>query len=380
MRKRKTAFFACTALTTAALTSCNPVNMGNLEGDAGWEEEMEQQCKGDPAELPEWISFSINDSWNVDARVEISKELDSYSVPQLTVKQQLLDPQELTNRMIAWRGNPAVVDRRFEKLEEEQMENGPEIYRSIAELEDGAWMQVRNTRFSMTVGDNMPRDAFAWSYRNTLRKRWLWDDERKEELAFCPRQEAEESARQFYEELGISFLEESDVFSILCENIPEDEASASDIMPEIDRDADDGYYIVFRQGYEGIPYISEAAGRVGSSGTYADAFYGENGIEMAKTADLYELVDVGEEKQIMTLEEMVLKFAESRMNMNQKGTVTAFELCYLPAPANGGQLEYEAKPVWNVFYEQEIEGRGKEEVYEVYDAATGEQLYQSQQY
>ena len=78
MRKRKTAFFACTALTTAALTSCNPVNMGNLEGDAGWEEEMEQQCKGDPAELPEWISFSINDSWNVDARVEISKELDSY--------------------------------------------------------------------------------------------------------------------------------------------------------------------------------------------------------------------------------------------------------------------------------------------------------------
>lgn len=343
-----------------------------------------------PQNMPERLELKLNEGLEADAFLEVSAELSDWKTEELELTRHLLDERECLDDLLELAGAPKVVKRKH-SLKEDTLEDGTPIKVDHAELENGDWVQARNLyflgRLSSIYGMPKPSDTFIAEHGG------YYDNvEMNRKLSFGGCEEVCEKIENFLKKQKIENVLKPIIYSFTPELLQQaadrhyqeivaagfgekdEEVQAFHVTYE----KEDGVYLIrYMQGYNGIPldYLGVAESDITGINDETDTsvFYVKQGITEISGGYYFDIEKVGEEKQILSLYDILKKFQDShRRKAGDKITIKQIGLSYLPVLADEGKLKYDGTPVWYLVYDDGTSTIGVPRNVATYNAVTGE--------
>lgn len=393
-RTRKT--FALAALLLLSLSACAATDRQvgeseNTESSETGVDVLEEWKDKKPKDMPERLSLSINEGIEIDGFIEVSSELSDWNTEPLTLTRHLLDEKKCVDDLLDLLGNPKVVHREH-ITKEDTLEDGSPLQVENADLENDAWVQSRNLYLGVVFPEKdvgcYASDCFLASLNTDFDK-----IEKNKTLEFgsweeiCPQIEAfleKQNIENIQKPVSYAFTQE-----LLQQSADNSYKRAGGVKAEQEmfditvKKEDEEYLIRYTQGYKGIPYDyvdlveNDVTGVSYSSGTDLTVFYGTKGIREISGGHFFDIREVGEEQELLSLYDVLNLFRNShKRSAENKITVTQIGLSYLPIVSDGKKLEFDGVPVWYLLYHDvgsPANGSARNSI--VYNAVTGE-IYQ----
>lgn len=380
----------------ALLAGCNPMDdtAQNTESDAAWQEALQASVGGKPNELPDTLELEVSDTLTFDAELGVSHSLSDYQVPTLTVSRHLLSPTEDVDKLLNYfQVADADIEDRSYSNKEDVLENGQEIYADTVYLDGDGMIQVRDWYFTVSlpgVSDTYYFQGFDNRYKTDDLTLFHWLN-KDEELGFCTIENAKAAVQELFESMELEFMEEPRVYSAskqvlkdMAEQAREEAVARQLSEEEIEAryplditEEQEVYYLVYRQGYEGVPYMFKDADSSLSNTTMTfggcEVLYGADGIYEISSKCLYDIEQVQETEEILSAQKILEDFINRYMDNPQNRLVRGLDLEYLLVLKDGNSLTFEAKPVWIISLHRTA-GESILPEYIIYDAVTGEEL------
>lgn len=390
------------------LAGCAPMNSEQV-ADAGgtenqtvvsdWQSKVEELKEVEPAELPEHLTLEVSDTLQIDAEIAVSKELEEYQVAELKLTPYLFEVDTDLDRLLELLGNPEVTEREERTSDELLADEETCLQIRTAYLQDGNFVQVRDSRFMVCRTQNT---IYGLSGIGGYYSSLFYDEAagsrypENGELDFMTVQEAKDSARSFLAEMGVEDLCSLRCFTCDRESLQEEVTARIETMKLAGREqsevdavdsevekTDEGYYLVAQQGYQGIPYYptyadASVSNNFTETGTNIELTVTDAGILDAEATGLYEPAATGEKLKILPLGEILDTFIALNNDETAAGqsTVRYMGLFYLPVLEDKEGMRFNALPVYCVMYDQIREAATGfyTREYNVFDAVTGERL------
>ncbi|MDE7424632.1 MAG: hypothetical protein K2N51_13250 [Lachnospiraceae bacterium] len=382
-------FFAIVlSLSACATTERQVAEDTNIKADAleEWKDKL-------PKDMPEHLELELNGGGiEIDAFLEVSKELTDWRAEELVLRRHLFDETKCLDDLLKLLGNPKVL-KREKFVKEDTLEDGTPLKGDNAELEGDAYSfaQARNLYF---LADFPERTKIDISNDFITDREGLFDKvEKNKELAFGGYKNVCQEIKKFLKGQEIENVLEPDIYSFSPELLQKVADEYYEEFARVDNDREkakkyqltlgeeDGVYLIrYTQGHKGIPYSylplvdSAVDGNIVLSGSYMCVLYGRQGIQSVSGRAFYDMTEMGEEKDILSLYDILNKVSEHFNSSSDKKTkIKEIGLCYLPIIRNSSKLEFTGVPVWYLVYSEEIaEGTGTARSKLTFDARTGE--------
>lgn len=389
--RRVSLLYSLLFVVTLSLSACAPTErrQGNdntnttIDVLEGWKDKL-------PMDMPEYLNLELKDgSIKIDGFLEVSKELSDWKAEELILRRHLFQEKECLDDLLELLGNPKIL-KWSQWTSDETLEDGITLKVDNADLKgEDAFVQARTARFMAVFSE---RRIISVKDRFIMNPYGLYDGvEKNKELAFGSCESVCSEIEKFLERQKIENILEPTIYSFSPELLQkvadknyqefiavEDEDNAKKY--KITLGAEDGVYLIrYMQGHKGVPYSymplveSDVDGH-GSVGTKMCVEYGKQGIQDVSGTDFFDVEQVEEEKDILSLYDVLNKVSEF-FDSNEKNKVTIKEigLCYLPVVREPKKLEFTGVPVWYLVYGEGVAaktGTAREVI--TFDARTGE--------
>lgn len=377
-----------TLVTALSISACAPAEHQVIENTEEVDA-LEEWKNKKPKDMPGRIELELNEGVEVDAFLEVSAELSDWKTEELDLTRHLLNEKECLDDLLELVGNPEVIQRKH-FLKEDTIEDGTPLKVDNAELKSGDFVQARNLYFlaslsSKCVGPG-PSEKFIIEPGGNYDK-----VEKNKELVFGSCKEICEDIENFLEREGIKNVLKPTIYSFTPELLQQAadrnyQAAVSAGFGDEDEEVqafhvtfgeEDGEYLIrYTQGYNGIPYdyLAVAENDISGAGNDTDmsVFYGKQGITEISGGDFLDIEKVGEEKEILSLYDILKKFRDShRRKADNKISIKQIGLSYLSILTNAEKLEFDGVPVWYLVYD-DVTNIGASRCIATYNAVTGE--------
>lgn len=384
---KKTYLGILVLLAAISLSACTPTERQVTE-QAEETEALEKWKDKMPKDMPERITLKLSEGVEVDAFLEVSGELVEWKTEELIIIGHLLDEKKCLDDLLELLGNPKVKQREH-VIKEDTLEDGTPLTCDSAYLGKDKVVQARNLYFlaNLSPENIWHKDNFIIQPDDTFDK-----VEKNKELSIGRYDEICKKLEEFLEKQEIKNVLNPTIYSFTPKLLQKyaDKCYQEYMSAGLEKDAqryhvnyteDDGEYLIrYTQGYKGIPYDylslveNDVDGTSYISGTDMSVFYGKQGITMIKSGRFYDMKQVGEEKRILSLYEILKKFRDSHKREADKMiSIKQIGLSYLPILKNAKNLEFDAVPVWYLIYDDKLaEMVSGERKIATYHAATGE--------
>lgn len=350
-----------------------------------WQSQLEKLSKVSPKEMPDELHLTISKGLELDAKLDISKELSDYSVDELTLTRHVFDQKKCVDQTLEFLGNPKVTNRK-KRNSEECLENGTEIQTETANFSKDAYVQGRDLYFSAVLPDRIRFDAGT---DESTPDNPIERAEENKELAFEKVDVIDQKMQAFFKKVGVKGVLEPEVFSFSKKALQSwaDDRYKESMDAGLKEDAklydfdfteqDEYYYLRYRQGHEGIPYYYYGDMDETVTGTYLnipsvlEVTYGTKGVANLGVNGIFDTKKIEKKVEIQTFSEILQTFIDtySSNTANSKITVKKIGLSYVPMVTDTDSLEFKATPVWYFLY-----NLGDTREHKIYNAVTGEIL------
>lgn len=400
MKREKLAIAILCALTVLLAAGCNamddyPMNdypMGDSAQNGTKAEEGEPtplEALGGlkPGELPDTLKFEVSDTLSFDAELRVSNGLEGYQVPTLSVTRHLLDPSGDMDKLLDYFQVTDIGERAYHN-KGDFLENGQEIYLDYVVTDNGGYLQVRDLYLSARLSEDTDIYHFGYLYNESL-SALLRENE---ELDFSTIENAKAAAQDFFDRMGIDVMEEPRVYAASQQTIEDialknretmaslmSEKELETMFPRDIAKEQEAYYLIYRQGYQGVPYMAVAVDTSLSNSynmtvSYCDLIYTEDGICEVDSHCLYDIEQVHEAEEILSLQEILQQYIDLYKDYPQSRLVRGVDLEYLLVLTDKQSMTFEAKPVWNINVQKSVTEEEQIPERVIFDAATGEVL------
>ena len=370
------------------LTGCKPMHREDTTVDT-WEEILAEWKSVSPQELEDHISVTVSDSYCIDADVLISESLERYEIQNVYLTRYILDDVEsVLKNWLTYCGITEYSEIRQKECGK-LLEEGKEMYRAETEFgeDDLSWAQVYSTYVLMAT--EFTDNYGIWNLHSMFtRQNAGWLDLKKvkmlENNEIITQQKILEIQENIEAVFGVEFMEDYIFYTYNLEQLKEIvdfthkyEQDRGFITKEWDvTDADEGTVIVFQQGYQGIPFTflqpsKNVTGATWSVDNYCLVTVSKDEIKGLEIMNLYNIEEEAESVKILSFGEFIEKHIQMREGVDTK--VVDIGLYYLPIYM-GEDSRFVTKPVWCVQTEKMKDSGYPILEWNIYDAATGEEM------
>lgn len=374
---------------------------GEEKEEKDWESLVTELKETVPNEVDSHIYMEASENFCVDADVLLPEQLDAYSVGNLTMYRHVFrdeEKEELMKILLAeFEWNKDMMSKTSYRVKDDMLENGEKETALSLDYNENGTIIVQSRAISASSGP-LSEHYSEWGI-------FIFDEKEEDPdyfellkqiendcLEFASVEEVKKYTKEFTEKLEIKFDCESEVYAFSTDKIESmveqqkkfyDEINVTDVeMEQSVTNEDEAYCVVLLQGAGGIPLfpyeISSTVTNTTFAGSQCYAFYSAQGIVDMKIRNVYDIENIGEDKEILSLGEILETHYNQRGKQNSaKEKVIKIRLYYLPICVDESNLKFEAKPVWYILSNVErgtegLKNSTREAV--VYDAVTGEEL------
>lgn len=388
-RKRISAAILC-ALTALLAAGCNPMDdsvQSGTQSDEGWQKELDALGELKPGGLPDRLKLKVSDQLSFDAQIGISQNLEEYQVPTLSVTRHLFDPKADMDKLLDFFQVTDIRERTYTN-KEDFLENGKEIYVDNVELDDEGSLQVRDLYLIV----RFPTDVYYFAdFRHRYKDPLFTLLRENEELDFDTIEGAKAAAQDFFDRMGIDVMEPR-VYAASQQTLEDialqNRERMAPVMSEEELDEmfplgftkeQEAYYMIYRQGYQGVPYMAVESDYSLTNADmqtmcYCNFIYSASGICEIDTHCMYDIEQVQEEEEILSLREILQQYIDLYKDNPQSRLVSGVDLEYLLVMTDRQSLTFEAKPVWHINAQRSLTEEEQMPERVIFDAVTGELL------
>ena len=204
----------------------------------------------------------------------------------------------------------------------------------------------------------------------------------KEEIEGFSRQEVIEMARQQLQKIGIDSVGDPKVAALDFETLTKAYENLEGIFPKehvaFDRE-DEGYYLVFRCEYKGIPLLAQnyyLRDKALCSGSFIEMIVTRSGIQKLLAKGIYDLQEKEEcAETLYDFNRMIaaIKAKYQDIMLQEPVTVNRIELIYAPDVVAVNPMVYELSPCWAVYVNKAYTD-GRADAFLYFNALTGDEL------
>lgn len=382
---KKILIFIC--ITCLFLTGCDPMNPEIADDLALTESNLEPIAKSSPQQLNHHIKVELTDYISVDAELYGLTQLEQYKVPDIIVREHHFELEKVFDKLCDVVGVKRDDNVKIEKGSD-TLVNGESVECISQDFPNGM-LAVLTTYIMLSKEWNSKLDYMIETHPTIFYNKYDLKT-MDQELSFARIEDCEQQARSLCEEFGIDILQERtcysysvDLLNQIKNNIEnyEEIAESNSFDPEVEK-KDEMYIFEFMQGYNEIPILSndvnDEIADVCVPGCYCDVAYTVDGLKSFNTGQIYDVLDVDEEHEILSLDKILKIYREDMQKKygNKDIVVGEIGLNYRLNLKDKDKVEMVGTPVWYIVYECMIENSGGYEYNAqkkcVYDAVTGE--------
>ena len=204
----------------------------------------------------------------------------------------------------------------------------------------------------------------------------------KGEIPGLDKQKTISQAKEWLREIGIENVGEPKTAALDYETLSEQYENLDGDFPK-DSDPftpeDEGYYLVFRCEYDGIPLLAQnyvLTGKTQCSGSVIKMIVTRDGLQELYADGIYELQENNETFDDIYDFNQIIKKAETKFQdvmLDEPIKINRIELIYAPDVISVNPITYKLSPCW-VFYAASSSQSKTTDMFFYYSAITGEEL------
>lgn len=204
----------------------------------------------------------------------------------------------------------------------------------------------------------------------------------KGEIPGFDKQQTISQAKEWLREIGIEDVGEPKAAALDYETLSEQYENLDGDFPKDSEPftpEDEGYYLVFRCEYDGIPFLAQnyvLTGKTQCSGSVIKMIVTRDGLQELYADGIYELQENNETFDCIYDFNQIIRKAETKFQdvmLDEPVKINRIELIYAPDVTSVNPITYKLSPCW-VFYAASSSQSKSTDMFFYYSAITGEEL------
>ena len=204
----------------------------------------------------------------------------------------------------------------------------------------------------------------------------------KGEIPGFDKQQTISRAKEWLREIGVEDVGEPKAAALDYETLSEQYEKLDGDFPKDSEPftpEDEGYYLVFRCEYDGIPFLAQnyvLTGKTQCSGSVIKMIVTRDGLQELYADGIYELQENNETFDCIYDFNQIIRKAETKFQdvmLDEPVKINRIELIYAPDVTSVNPITYKLSPCW-VFYAASSSQSKSTDMFFYYSAITGEEL------